>query len=238
MKGRSFCDPTTHRSSQASLGLVLLLVAACAQTPRPTPPGPLPPERMAELWTEPANLPARDLFHGFGGPQYVPRADVPYRFKKRDTTGKSPGFDVVDPEGTEWSVKLGAEAQPEVVLSRILRADGYHQPANHYLPQWTLTGASPEEESTQPPGRFRPNIRGMRKVGDWSWQRNPFVGTRPFKGLIVLNVLLENGDFKTEQREDLRPRSLAGRGEPLVRLPGPRRGARRRTGIAPTSRMM
>jgi hypothetical protein len=54
----------------------------------------------------------------------------------------------------------------------------------------------------------------MRKVGDWSWQRNPFVGTRPFEGLIVLNVLLQNGDFKTSNTK-------------IYDLDPPREGARR-----------
>jgi hypothetical protein len=203
-----------RRCTRPALGFVLLLVVACAQTPRPTVPGPLPPERMAELWMEPANIRARNLFHGFGGSRYAPRKDVPYRFKKRDTTGRSPGYDVVDRQGREWSVKLGEEAQPEVVLSRIHWAVGYHQPPNHFLREWTLEGASPKEDGEQPPGRFRPEIRGMKKVSDWSWQRNPFVGTRPFKGLIVLNVLLQNGDFKESNAK-------------VYELDRPREGARR-----------
>jgi hypothetical protein len=35
-------------------------------------------------------------------------------------------------------------------------------------------------------------------VSDWAWHRNPFVGTQPFRGLIVLNMmLLNNWDMKT-----------------------------------------
>jgi hypothetical protein len=111
-----------------------------------------------------------------------------------DTTGFSPGYDVRDAAGVDWDVKLGPEAQTEVVTSRVLWAMGFHQPPTYYLHEWMLTGA---QSGRQQGGRFRPDVPGQEAVGDWSWYENPFVGTRPFAGLVVANLILNNWDWKT-----------------------------------------
>ena len=92
---------------------------------------------VAELWQEPSA--PRDLFFGGGGERLAAKSDT-FTFVARDTSGWSPGFDVRDANGLEWSVKLGPEAQSEVVTSRILWALGFHQPPTYYLDRWTLTG--------------------------------------------------------------------------------------------------
>jgi hypothetical protein len=89
----------------------------------------------------------------------MPR-DASFAFLARDTSGWSPGFDVRSEDGTDWSVKLGPEAQSEVVSSRILWAVGFHQPPTYFLERWTLTGL---ESGPQPPGRFRPSP-GNRRI--------------------------------------------------------------------------
>jgi hypothetical protein len=152
---------------------------------------------IAELWQEPSAIEQRDLFHGAGGPKLVPR-DLSYTFVARDTSGWSPGFDVRSPDGVEWSVKLGPEAQPEVVSSRILWAIGFHQPPTYYLERWSLTGA---ESGPQPSGRFRPSLANQQVVGDWSWYENPFVGSRQLGSLIVSNLILNNWDWKTSNNK-------------------------------------
>ena len=81
----------------------------------------------------------RDLFHGPGGKDLLPRSTA-FTFIAEDTTGFSPGFDVRDESGMEWSVKTGPEAQTEVVTSRILWAIGFHQPPTYYVEDWSLTG--------------------------------------------------------------------------------------------------
>ena len=150
---------------------------------------------MAELWAEAG--PARDLFWGVGGREAAPDPQAEYRFVARDTTGRSPGYDVRDARGRVWSVKLGPEAQTEVVVSRLLWAAGYFQPATYYLPTWTLVGAP--DANPQPPGRFRLEAEGETRVGRWSWSANPFVGTEPLRGLFVLMVMVNNWDLKTRQ---------------------------------------
>jgi hypothetical protein len=98
----------------------------------------------------------------------------------------------------EWSVKLGPEAQTEVVVSRILWALGYHQPQTYYVANWTMTG---EQAGTQGPARFRPKPPDWMLEGEWSWYENDFVGTRPFNGLVVANILLNNWDWKTSNNK-------------------------------------
>ena len=113
-----------------------------------------PPSRaqhLAALWEEPADLERRDLFYGPGGPDRAPSA-ASYEFIARDTSGKSPGYDVRDDRGRLWSVKLGIESQSEVTASRVLWAVGYHQPATYYVPEWTLTGTV---AGRQPAASFR-----------------------------------------------------------------------------------
>jgi hypothetical protein len=150
---------------------------------------------MAELWAEAG--PARDLFWGVGGRDAAPDPNGEYQFVARDTTGKSPGYDVRDAQGRLWSVKLGPEAQSEVVVSRLLWAAGYFQPATYYLPNWTLVGAP--DPNPQPAGRFRLEAERETPVGRWSWSANPFVGTEPLRGLFVLMVMVNNWDLKTQQ---------------------------------------
>ena len=150
-------------------------------------------QQLAELWKEPGDLETRDLFHGPGGQTLTPQA-VTYSFVARKSSGTNPGYDVRDPEGRLWSVKLGEESQSEVTSSRILWAIGFHQPATYYVARWTLSGADIPE---QPAGRFRPELPGQTVIGNWSWYDNPFIGSRPLGALVAVNLLLNNWDFKT-----------------------------------------
>ena len=94
---------------------------------------------LAELWRDPGNIAAKDLRWGRGGKSLVPSAEAEYQFKATDTTGYSPGYDVVDPKGRKWDVKTGDEGQPEVMASRLLWAVGYHQPIVYFVPEWKMT---------------------------------------------------------------------------------------------------
>jgi hypothetical protein len=33
-------------------------------------------------------------------------------------------------------------------------------------------------------------------MGDWSWQQNPFVGTKPYQGLLVVLLMFNSSDLK------------------------------------------
>ncbi len=187
---------SVHRTPIVCLLLALCLVpgiGGCGRRVQQMQAIPGPPPSVGELWQEPVDLEQRDLFHGAGGSRLAPRGRE-FMFVSRDTTGWSPGFDVEDANGIEWSVKLGPEAQTEVVSSRVLWAIGFHQPPTYYVEQWSLLGA---EAGTQPAGRFRPDLPDQQVVGEWSWYENPFVGSQPYGGLVVANLLLNNWEWKT-----------------------------------------
>src|SRR5262245_2875827 len=149
---------------------------------------------IEELWERPADLSARDLFHGPGGAELAP-PDAPFRCVSEDTEGHSGGYEVIDVHGRRWDVKVGEEAQCEIVVSRLLWAIGFHQPVTYYVPQWRMTGGPTEHPA---PGRFRLES-DHKKEGTWPWRKNPFSGTQPLHGLFVVNVLLDNWDLDSGQ---------------------------------------
>ncbi|MEX2272556.1 MAG: hypothetical protein WD690_13880 [Vicinamibacterales bacterium] len=188
------------KPSVAALALALIVPAACAVPKmrstldrRPTA------AEMAQLWVKPASIASRDLFWGPGGPELAPKEGVTYKVESFDETGMSGGWDLEDPEGREYSVKIGQEAQVEVVVSRLHWAVGYHQPPTYLLSRYDLSGEKADEMAVT--GRFRPKLEDLDNVGDWSWHENPFVGTREFKGLVVLQLILNNWDIKTQQNK-------------------------------------
>ena len=36
----------------------------------------------------------------------------------------------------------------------------------------------------------------LKERGDWSWRMNPFVGTQPYQGLLVILLMFASPDFK------------------------------------------
>jgi hypothetical protein len=185
----------------ATLAVTLAGIDACAKPKmrstlnrRPTA------AEMAELWVRPANIATRDLFWGAADPKLAPKPGTKFDVVAFDESGMSGGWDVKDPAtGIEYSVKVGQEAQVEVVVSRLLWAVGYHQPPTYLLIDYDLSGERAGEMAMT--GRFRPKLDELDNVADWSWHENPFVGTREFKGLIVLQVILNNWDIKSSQNK-------------------------------------
>ena len=114
----------------------------------------------------------------------------------------APGITVRDPQGREWHVKQpphneqGAEGPIEVVVSRVLSAVGYHQPPVYFLPSLRVKDA--EGTHVEPGGRFRLTAKSIKAVDSWSWQQNPFVGMRPYQGLLVILAMFSSSDIKNE----------------------------------------
>lgn len=175
--------------------LIVLALVACANSPQAQQPSRLPDFEPQELWLQPTDLATRDLFYGAGGAALAPPStDATYQFVAFKTTGTNPGYDVRDSSGRIWSVKLGIEAQPEVTASRILWAMGFHQPPSYFVHAFKLTGMDAGVKET---ARFRAEMDQYKAIGDWSWYDNAFKNTRPFKGLLVAQLLLNNWDLKT-----------------------------------------
>jgi hypothetical protein len=196
------------RPRRSAVALVLLLVTASASVAAAKDKDSKAPAHasLEELWIEPRDIGSRDLFHGPGGPSSAPDPRVPYRVTGKDTKGHSSGYDVEGPDGRKWDVKTGEESKTEVAVSRILWAIGYHQPVMHRLESWRIEGQPEAPE----PGRFR-LASDHKTEGDWSWLDNPFVGTRPFHGLVVANLVLNNWDFTTSNNRIYRmPKGAPG----------------------------
>src|SRR5262249_18026063 len=152
---------------------------------------------LEQFWAAPAQVSRLDLLAGPSSSDLRPPETArPFAFISRKTSGFSPGYDVRDASGREWSVKLGPEAQSEVVVSRLLWALGYHQPPTYYVDRWTLEGGP--EAGLQTGGRFRPKDDSLKSKGDWSWQHNPFVNSPAYQGLIVAMALLNSTDLRNE----------------------------------------
>jgi len=150
---------------------------------------------LSELWAEPE--PGRDLLYGVGGTQLAPNPVSKYDVIDVKKGGFSNGYTVRDADGREWSAKLYPEARTEVVASRLLWGIGYHQPPIYSVEQWSADGA--KGENPQPVARFRekqPAFHGLKEEEPWSYTDNPFMGSRPLAGLLVLQVMLTNADLK------------------------------------------
>jgi hypothetical protein len=177
--------------------IVAIAVAPSVQAVPHSPPR--ADASIAELWEQPVDLASRDLFAGPWDPGLAPDPHAVFTFVRRKKGGANPGVVVRDPAGREWHVKqanrsLGDEGPVEVALSRVLSALGYHQPPVFWLPSFTMT--DPSGTRVEAGGRFRLHDGPLRDGGEWSWQDNPFVGTRPFNGLLVILLMFNSSDLK------------------------------------------
>jgi hypothetical protein len=180
------------------LGLGAIWVSSCAPAIRLTA---LPSTTMpVSLWEEPTDLESRDLYYGPWGPERAPDPAEVYVLVAYKHSGVNPGMTVRDSRGQQWSVKqapldgTASEGPIEVTVSRVLSAIGYHQPPVYYLPSFTFK--DDWGVRTEPGGRFRLKDPTMKDRGEWSWQQNPFVGTRPYHGLLVVLMMFRSSDLK------------------------------------------
>jgi hypothetical protein len=152
------------------------------------------------LWDRPADLGSRDLFNGPWGPEHAPDPRATYTFISRKHHGTNPGVVVRDPLGRTWHVKQaphtdqGDEGPVEVVLSRVLSAAGYHQPPVYFLPAFRMTDA--RGTHLEPGGRFRLDEPSLHARGTWAWEKNPFIDTTPYRGLLVILLVFNSWDLK------------------------------------------
>src|SRR5262249_21930215 len=75
------------------------------------------------------------------------------------------------------------------------------QPPSYFVERWIAVTSG--HGQVLGGARFRPHgpALGLKSAGSWSWQRNPFVGTQPYSGLIVLLMILNDTDLNNRQNE-------------------------------------
>jgi hypothetical protein len=142
------------------------------------------------LWRAPVDLPVRNLYDGPGGTALRP--DLSHiTFLKDEKGGYSKKYRVRDGAGREWVAKVGREAQSETAAVRLLWAIGYPTEINYLVPRVTIPG-----KGTFSNVRFEARPKQIKRLDNWKWDKNPFVGTRAFQGLKVMMALLNNWDIK------------------------------------------
>ena len=161
-----------------------------------------PPTGTPVLWQDPGDISARNLLLGRGGEEMKPDL-TNVTFLEEETGGYSTKFRVRDGAGKIWVAKLGKEAQAETVAARLVWAVGYVGEINYLAPCVQIKGA-PKKDVDRCEGQGFANVRfearpeTLKRLQKWSWQENPFAGTKEFKGLIVLMALINNWDLKDD----------------------------------------
>jgi hypothetical protein len=162
------------------------------------------PKGTPVLWRAPDDIATRDLFLGPGGAEMQPRLSR-LKFIKEEKGGYSKKFRVRDAAGREWVAKIGKEAQSETAAVRLMWAVGYETEINYLVPRVTIPGKGTFENV-----RFEARPKEIKRLEEWKWDKNPFVGTRPFQGMKVMMALLNNWDIKDSNNEILLVRGARG----------------------------
>jgi hypothetical protein len=162
------------------------------------------------LWRDPGDVASLDLAAGPAGPDGRPIP--PFTFLEEHTGGTQPCVSVQDARGRRWRVKWGDEVNSETFAVRIAWACGYFVEITHFIAEGTILGAANlhrasaclDEGGRFTSARFEFEDQSVRKHFEehsWSWNDNPFLGSRELHGLKIVNMLLSNWD--TKDRRDV-----------------------------------
>ena len=149
-----------------------------------------PPDASPILWRQPSDISSRNLMLGQGGEGMRPDLSS-VTFIKDKKGGYSTKYRVRDAQGREWIAKVGKEAQSEVAAGRLLWAVGYFTDVTYLAPRVEIQG-----KGTFDNVRFEARPKQATRLGEWTWERNPFTNTPEFQGLKVMMLLLGNWDIK------------------------------------------
>ena len=185
-----------------------------ASSTKETFPGTAP----AVLWRNPDDIATRDLFFGPGGKEDAP-PEATFTFLNEDTAGSNPKFDVRDANGVKWKIKLGDEAQPETVATRLVWAVGYFADEDYFVRETTIADMPAHLHRGNQfvqggdvvyNARLERDRKGEKKIGEWRWKENPFSGSRELNGLRVMMALLNSWDTKDMNNTVLEQKSKDG----------------------------
>lgn len=187
-----------------TLAVVWLLLGLPSTAQSAPDPKPVVQTSSAVLWVHPDDISSRNLLYGSGGEKDQPH--LPAIFEKEDMKGTSPKFDVRDQDGEKWKVKLGVEARPETVATRLLWAVGYFTEEDYFVPDLSVAnvprhlrrGRQFVHQGIAKNVRLKRHPKHAEKEGYWHWRKNPFSGTREFNGLRVMMALINNWDLKDD----------------------------------------
>src|SRR6476661_6161303 len=139
----------------------------------------------------------RDLYNGPGGEEMRPDLRK-VTFIKEDKNGHNKKYEIKDAKGRTWIAKLGTEAQPETAAVRILYGIGYKTEINYLAPKLTIPGKGTFENV-----RLEARPDNVKRLDEWKWKENPFVGTSELQGLKIMMVFFTNWDLLDLQNKVL-----------------------------------
>jgi hypothetical protein len=183
--------------------LLLVMTPFVADSAARMQAGTRPGNRRPVLWTDPGEIAKRDLLWGPGSAERAPKP--PFTFVKEDTDGTQPKVHVRDGAGREWTVKLGEEVHAGIAASRIVWALGYVADEIYYVDKGTITGLrglTQAAEAFSTDGSFSKasfrlrDARAERAEQRWTFEKNPFVGTKELSGLAMLMTMICNWDIQ------------------------------------------
>src|SRR5579862_4186072 len=135
-----------------------------------------------------ANLPTLDPATCFTGPAArITNLMARLRLLKKDLNGSNPKYIVIDQDKVKWTVKLGMEARPETVASRLVWAVGYFTNEDYFLQDLQVDkmpahlkrgGNLIGPGGSMHAARLKRHIQDLKKVETWKWRDGPFTGTR------------------------------------------------------------
>lgn len=214
-----------HRAAHVLVFAALVPLGGCtalAVSPRTSAESPVRQDAVARarVWRH-TDIPQMDLRYGPRGKgSFAPGAVVECRYEQRESSGNTPKFMCVRPNGDVVKVKYGAdngEVYAEVAATRLLWALGFG--ADHMYPVSVRCLGCPDEPDGPPrPGTVRlyetaAIERKMpgRDIGDadsgWSWPELDAVSherggasVAERDALKLLAVVLQHTDSKREQQ--------------------------------------
>jgi hypothetical protein len=160
------------------------------------------------LWRDPVDIRSRNLFYGPGGEKHQPRA--PFTFVEEDLNGSNPKYIVRDRNKVKWTVKLGQEAKPETVSSRLVWAAGYFANEEYFLPDLRIEhlparlkrgGDLVGPYGTMHNARLKRHVEDLKKIETWKWKHDSLTGSRELNGLRVMMALINNWDLKDDNND-------------------------------------
>jgi hypothetical protein len=160
----------------------------------------------ALLWRNPGDIESMNLLYGPGSAELEPKE--PFSFVKEITGGATQKFEVVDGRGVHWIVKIGEEAKSETAATRLLWAAGYFTDEAYYISELRVAqmpklladndAVSKDKDGIVQSVRMEPMRSERMQIGNWSWSKNPFIGTKEMNGLRIMMALINNWDLKKD----------------------------------------
>ena len=176
--------------------LLLFLVSAGAFGQKKAKASKPAPKGQAVLW-EAVDSRSLDLFSGPGGESMHPDVSS-VTFLKEEKKGHNKKYRIRDANGVVWIAKLGREAKPETAAVRLLYGIGYKTEVNYLVPSLTIPG-----KGTFSNVRLEARPDSVKRLGEWKWTSNPFIGTPELAGLKMMMVFMTNWDVLDLQNEIL-----------------------------------